>query len=213
MKPRVVFLGGGDRSLCLTLVAWLRLQDCQLVVANSTERPVWDDLPEYDLGLNFLGTHKVPPEHVHRPRLGWTNFHPGPLPEFGGRNLAYNAIMQGSGHFGSSVHYMDEGYDTGPLIDVVRFPIEPHYNARDVFDLAIKSLRSQFIHWVPLLLQSRVPSTPQPKGSVRIYPKTDIDNELRLTEEEQRQVRAVTFTPDHYARTCVNGRWYKLVPE
>lgn len=211
MRTRVVFLSSvphGQEMLDFLLT----LPNEVVYFSVNNEKPDWNNLPNYDLGLNFLGTWRVPKDCLDCP-LGFTNFHPGPLPEFGGRNLAYNAIMQGSGHFGSSVHYMDEGYDTGPLIDVVRFPIEPHYNARDVFDLAIKSLRSQFIHWVPLLLRGRVPSTPQPKGSVRIYPKTAIDNELRLTEEEQRRVRAVTFTPDHYARTCVNGRWYKLVPE
>lgn len=53
------------------------------------------------------------------------NFHAGPLPEFGGWAFYNVAILENSNEYGCSCHVMDEGFDTGPLVKVRRFNINP----------------------------------------------------------------------------------------
>ena len=53
------------------------------------------------------------------------NFHAGPLPEFGGWAFYNVAILEEAKEYGCTCHIMDEGFDTGPLVKVRRFPISP----------------------------------------------------------------------------------------
>jgi len=66
---------------------------------------------------------------VRKPTLGRgkyaLNFHAGPLPEFGGWAFYNIAILEDSTEYGCTCHIMDEGFDTGPLVDVRRFKIDP----------------------------------------------------------------------------------------
>lgn len=53
------------------------------------------------------------------------NFHAGPLPEFGGWAFYNVAILEDVPEYGCTCHIMDEGFDTGPLVKVRRFGINP----------------------------------------------------------------------------------------
>jgi len=44
------------------------------------------------------------------------NIHPSLLPDFPGINAISAAFKSGAGHTGVTVHYIDEGVDTGPII-------------------------------------------------------------------------------------------------
>jgi methionyl-tRNA formyltransferase len=52
------------------------------------------------------------------------NFHAGPLPEFGGWAFYNVAILEGASQYGCTCHLMDDGFDTGPIVEVRRFEID-----------------------------------------------------------------------------------------
>jgi methionyl-tRNA formyltransferase len=206
-RKRVVYLS--STPLGEELLAWLREQPCRVVLAETDNDPV-EEFPAHDLGLAFLYTRRIPERHSGVPRL-WVNFHPGPLPEFRGRNLAYHAIMERSAFFGASIHYMDAGLDTGELIETVRFPIEPYHTAGDLVRMSHGILARLFKRHVPALLRGEVPCVPQGPG--RYYAKEPIDDVVTLTDDQTRKIRAVTVHPRFHATTLVNGRRFRVVPE
>jgi len=53
------------------------------------------------------------------------NFHAAPLPKFGGWAFYNVAILEESGEYGCSCHIMDQSFDTGALVKVRRFSINP----------------------------------------------------------------------------------------
>jgi methionyl-tRNA formyltransferase len=128
-----------------------------------------------------------------------------------GRNLAYHAIMEGREQFGASVHYMDEEFDTGKVIEVLRFPIEPHHTAGDLVNLAHDHLAVLFKKYVPLALRGMVPSRNQDAGVY--YKKEPINNEVVLTDKQKRLVRALTVSPKFYPKVLIGGRNYRIIPE
>ena len=205
-RKQVIYLSSTETGRAL--LAWLRTQPCDVVLAN-TDNTSADHLPPCDLGLGFLYVHKIPASEFIEPHK-WVNFHPGPLPEFRGRDLAYHAIMQGCDQFGATIHYMDAQFDTGEIIEVVRFPIESGDTAGDLVLKSHEQLASLFRKYVPLLLQGKVPSHPQPAGAY--YRKAVIDDEIHLSEEQARKVRAVTVHPRFTAHTIIGGRKYLLAP-
>ena len=57
------------------------------------------------------------------PRLGTINCHAGKLPLYRGRNVLNWALINDEKEFGITVHYIDEGIDTGDIICQKVFPI------------------------------------------------------------------------------------------
>lgn len=204
---RVVFLS--TTLLGEELLRWLGEQPgCRLVLAKTDGGPV-KIFPPHDLGLGFLYQRRIAAAQLTEAR--WVNFHPGPLPEFRGRNLAYHAIMEGAREFGGSVHYMDEGFDTGDLIETVRFPIDHHDTAGDLVRRSHEALAWLFRKHVPALLAGDVPARPQGPG--RYFRPERLDDCVDLTSDQSRRIRALTVAPRFYATAVVNGRPYRLVPD
>ncbi|HAM51435.1 MAG TPA: hypothetical protein DCP92_12380 [Nitrospiraceae bacterium] len=81
-------------------------------------------LLDLDLIFNiaFLQLYKAPILSI--PKFGCINFHPGPLPKYGGSNGWVWAIINGESEYGVTFHYMAEKIDAGDVIAIERFPIE-----------------------------------------------------------------------------------------
>jgi methionyl-tRNA formyltransferase len=77
-----------------------------------------------DFVISYQFRHLVRPDVVALARRAALNFHAAPLPEFGGFAFYNVAILEDVEFYGCSCHHMDEGFDTGPLLEVRRFPID-----------------------------------------------------------------------------------------
>ncbi len=53
------------------------------------------------------------------------NVHPSLLPAFPGANAIDDAVAAGAGTTGVTIHFVDEGLDTGDVIDQEAVPVEP----------------------------------------------------------------------------------------
>jgi len=53
------------------------------------------------------------------------NTHSAPLPEFPGAHPVEDVLAAGVAETAATVHYVDEGIDTGPVIEVERVPVLP----------------------------------------------------------------------------------------
>ena len=99
-----------------------------------------------DLLVNVHSLFVVHPAVVAAPTIGSFNLHPGPLPEYAGLNVPSWAIYEGERSHGVTLHWMDEGIDSGPIVWQERFSIEP-----DDTGLAVSAKCVR--HGVPLMLR------------------------------------------------------------
>ena len=204
---KVVYLSSTKKGK--QLFEWLKQQDCQIVFAETDNNKI-TSFPDYDLGLGFLYTHKIPLSEFKIP-YKWINFHPGPLPFYRGRNLAYHAIMNNEIEFGSTIHYMDERFDTGEIIETTIFPIKSHYTAKDVVEKSYEHLEALFLKHVPMLLKGKVASHHQNEGNY--YPKEIINEFVNLSEEQEKKIKALTYHPKFHAKVNISGKTYKIIPD
>lgn len=174
-----------------------------------TQEYDWSE--DYDIGISFMYQHKVPAKEVNSHT--WINFHPAPLPEYKGRNLCYHAIMNGEKEFGATVHYMDENFDTGDIIDVHSFPISEWYTAQDISDLAISSSMLLFEEYFPRILAGEEFER-HPNIGGTYYKKEDIADTINLNSNDSFAsfVRAVTYG-EFYPRIYIGGVTYKIVKD
>jgi phosphoribosylglycinamide formyltransferase-1 len=69
------------------------------------------------------------------------NVHPSLLPNFPGAHAIDNALAAGVDTIGVTVHYVDEGLDTGPVIVQESLPVEP----RDTLEERIHALEHRLL--------------------------------------------------------------------
>lgn len=89
-----------------------------------------------DIGLSVRFHQLFRPAHLRRFRLGIVNLHGAPLPDMRGSMCDAMAIVEGRGTFGATLHWVDEGVDSGDVLAETRFPIAP---ADTVYDLFIRA--------------------------------------------------------------------------
>lgn len=202
---RIVYVGTSK----LGMWDFLKSLPCEIVHASlADEKPV--PYPDYDLGISFLYSHRIPAKEFDAGHA-WVNFHPAPLPEFKGRNVAYHAIMQGATEFGGTMHYMDKDFDTGRIIEVLKFPVEQHHTAGDLVEGSHLCLVELFKKYIPLLVAGfNLESVPQTGGTY--YKKQPIDPYVPLNEDQERLVRALTAHP-YVPLVNVCGKNYRIVPD
>ena len=75
-------------------------------------------------------------EIINVPRLKTINCHAGDLPFYRGRNILNWALINDEQHFGITVHYIDEGIDTGDIILQKNFPITDSDDYASLLEIA-----------------------------------------------------------------------------
>jgi methionyl-tRNA formyltransferase len=79
---------------------------------------------EVDLLMNVHSLFLIHPSVLAAPAIGSFNLHPGPLPEYAGLNVPSWAIYEGARSHGVTLHWLDEGIDTGPIAWRERFDVD-----------------------------------------------------------------------------------------
>jgi methionyl-tRNA formyltransferase len=76
---------------------------------------------------------RVPPDVLQLPRLGVINLHLGLLPERRGANPVGWAFREDDREQGATIHRMNEGFDTGPILAQIRIPVGDDDDMSDLF--------------------------------------------------------------------------------
>ncbi|MDE2495185.1 MAG: methionyl-tRNA formyltransferase [Alphaproteobacteria bacterium] len=73
---------------------------------------------------------------IEMPKNGFINCHAGALPFYRGRNILNWALINDAKEFGVTVHYIDEGIDTGDIVKQKMLPISDEDNYATLLDRA-----------------------------------------------------------------------------
>lgn len=87
---------------------------------------------ECDVFVSMSFNQILKKEIIETPRLGFINCHAGALPFYRGRNPLNWVLINGDKEFGVTVHYVDEGIDTGDIIAQNMVPIEQNDDYGDL---------------------------------------------------------------------------------
>jgi methionyl-tRNA formyltransferase len=77
----------------------------------------------------------IPPEMIALAPLGAVNLHPSLLPRYRGRASINWAIINGERRLGLTAHFVDEGMDTGDIIEQVGYEISDDQDVGDCLNI------------------------------------------------------------------------------
>ena len=118
-----------------------KVQECNIdylcpVKINSEEFYSMVQLYNCDLFVSMSYNQIFRERIVHLPKYGTINCHAGKLPYYRGRNILNWVLINDEKEFGITVHFMDDGIDTGDIILQKTFPITDNDNYLSLLKVA-----------------------------------------------------------------------------
>lgn len=170
-----------------------------------------------DLVISYLHASRIQAPLIGLPRLGCFNFHPAPLPELRGLGGYNFAILNGMREYGVSVHWVAESIDTGDIVEVERWAIDPdRETALSLERQSQKRLRSLFVRFMENLQAGQAIAV-LPQGHGHYIRRQEMEAAKALppdasAEQTDRRARAFWFPPFDGAYIERDGIKFTLVP-
>lgn len=144
---------------------------------------------EFTLGLSCRYSKIIKYDVIRKFEFGIINMHGGLLPEFAGLCSANHTLLNNSKVGGGTLHYIDEGIDTGEIIKRCEFEIKDDDTAYDVFQKTQITLEKNMENIIPRALNQWLDTISQKelieKGHLsNYYNKKDLEIRRCIKLEE-----------------------------
>lgn len=149
------------------------------------------------------------------PKLGVINCHAGKLPFYRGRNILNWALINDEKEFGVTVHYVDEGIDTGDIIKQQCYPISDNDDYNSLLEISYVECASVLYNAIKEIQESKskriVQNTIHPVGFY--CGRRSLGDEIINWNQSSRNlfnfIRAIN-KPGPMATTLFNGNQVKI---
>jgi methionyl-tRNA formyltransferase len=173
------------------------------------------DLDGVDLVLSVLFWKRIREPLISLGRIGCLNLHPAPLPDVRGLGGYNMAVLEELDEWGVSCHFVDEQFDTGDLVQVDRFPIDPETVTAWSLDVDSQERLFELFKSVigRALAGEELPRAPQGKGRYITGEEMYAQRRIRPGDDVGRKLRAFWYPPWPGAVIELDGRRLTLVDE
>ena len=110
------------------------------------------------------------------------NFHPGTLPEYRGSGVFSWVIINQERKMGITLHLIDEGMDTGDIIEIRQFLVSRQDTAHSLFLRGEQIIFKMFKDWYVDLLNGNYIASPQSSKEGKSYYIKDLQRAKNLTK-------------------------------
>lgn len=174
--------------------------DCEVVHFNGQRTDPFP--PEAydvaaDLTISYISPWLIPDAILRRTKKWAINFHPGP-PEYPGIGCTNFALYEGAVEYGVTAHLMEKTVDSGRILGVRRFPIDPHDSVFTLTERAYAELLLLFEEIIGTILSTDELPTCGEVWKRRPFTRRELEDLCRMDihmpqEEIDRRIRATTY--------------------
>ena len=152
-----------------------------LTPLNFNEKNIIDTLEELSPDIIVVSAYGIilPKEVLKIPQFGCLNIHASILPRWRGAAPIQRSMMAGDKQTGISFMLMDEGLDTGSVLNNFEIPINYKYNAKFLHDELSRKAASELINTMDEYVNGSIVKTPQENIGIT-YASKILKDESRL---------------------------------
>lgn len=114
-----------------------------------------------DIAISVQYHEILKKQHIQKAKEIIVNLHMAPLPEYRGCNQFSFAIINGDKEFGTTIHRLEEGIDSGPIMFEKRFPIPNSCWVEELYQITFDKSVELFKESLPHLLSGNYELKPQ----------------------------------------------------
>jgi len=184
-----------------------------------------DELPDLggvDLLISVQYHEILKKQHIAAAGQIAVNLHMAPLPEYRGCNQFTFAILDEAREFGTTIHRLEEGVDSGAILFEDRFPLPQNCFASALYRLTCDRSVALFKKSVPRIIGGDYKLTPQASLIARRGTSMHFRNEIESVkcinpgwdkEKQKKHFRATYFPPFPPPYYLENGKPVELTLE
>jgi methionyl-tRNA formyltransferase len=135
--------------------------------------------PKADVFISVLYDTIIKEDFISKRRC--YNFHPGILPQQRGSGICSWVLINNEKEMGITLHKIDKGIDSGDVIHIHKFAVQPEDTANSLFMKAESIIFQMFMDWFHDLLNERYVATPQDESKAKIYYRRDLERFADIT--------------------------------
>lgn len=241
-KPSVILMGSKPGSVVALSIMLERGWDVKYVVVSRKHVHPWISGPtleelatdegikvviqrqlqrdeKVDFVISYMFRYRVKSDVISLARRAALNFHAGPLPEFGGWAFYNRAILENASEYGCTCHYMDDDFDTGPLLKVRRFLIDASQEtALSLERKAQEEMIQLFLDFCHIAeTREELPVEVQDKNKMRYWNQEQFEAQKAIPADSdqetiERHARAFWYPPYECAYLLVGNTKVEVVP-
>ena len=186
------------------------------LLGHPDKSPLQPDLGNIDLVVSVLHQKRILRPLIELGRIGCINFHPAPLPEYRGWGTYSAAVLEDRAQWGASAHFVDDGFDTGPLIRVKYFDVDCRRETALSLQLRTQPVLFNLFREVLDLALSGEPIVSVPQATGRSFTRRQVMAQRFISptdspEMVNRKVRAFWYPPNPPAEILLAGSSYALM--
>ena len=201
--------------------------DSIIELANSNDIPIisrLDDLltlPQIDFLISVQYHEILEQKHIDCAKELAINLHMAPLPEYRGCNQFSFAIIDGAKEFGTTLHVMESGIDSGDLLFENRFPVDKNDTAQTLHKKTTNASIGLFKNSIKNIFRGNYfrieQSTLYQLRKQNFHLRKEINDikeiDLSWSEEKiDRYIRATYFPPFPPPFCMIKGQKFDLSP-
>ena len=160
-----------------------------------------------DIVLSCQYRHRVPESLLNSHTC--INIHFGALPSYRGCNPIYWQMKNKEKYAGITIHYMDNNFDTGEIIDTVYVLIDNN-TADEIYDMLLVEAVDRFNFWKNDIINGVAPRKKQDKG--KYYCKSFVDFDDVKYIDDLEDANALSYKGKQNPIININGRDWELKP-
>jgi methionyl-tRNA formyltransferase len=232
VKKRVVFMGGkAPGRACLEILRkhpdveliWTyRNWDTDVQHPQSSSHPlrinserVIEEIIKMapDLIIVVYYDQILGKEIIDIPPMGCINLHLALAEEYRGCYPTTWALINGEKMTGVTLHYIDEGIDTGDIIAQYRIPIYPSDTGKDLYDRCTRGGTFLFENALQSILDGTNERRKQQAGHPWYHKRQFPHHEVPMRRPTKNYIRALYFPPYPKPYIDIGGRKFYIVAE
>lgn len=128
-----------------------------------------------DLVVSIMFNQIIGKKVLDIPKYGVINFHPAPLPYYKGVSPIFWALVNGEKEHGTTVHYIDEGIDTGGIIATRKIDVNLEDTENSLYLRACEESTPMITGVISKIIREGriLPSSKKRGGSYYSFPNKD----------------------------------------
>lgn len=119
------------------------------------------EIDSCDIAISVQYHEILKKTHIHKAKEIIINLHMAPLPEYRGCNQFSFAIINGDKEFGTTIHQLEEGIDSGAIMFEKRFPIPYGCWVEELYQITFDKSVELFKESLPHLVSGNYELKPQ----------------------------------------------------
>jgi len=173
------------------------------------------DIDSCDIAISVQYHEILKKQHIQKATEIFVNLHMAPLPEYRGCNQFSFAIINGDKGFGTTIHRLEEGIDSGSIIFEKRFPMPKDCWVEELYQITFDKSVELFKESMPYLVSGNYQLKPQKsfldKRTTSLHFRREIEEIKKIDlswhkDRIERQIRATYMTEFDPPYTVINNQ-------